>query len=247
MRCLVEINELHKTYHTGDVAFEALKGVSLDVSAGDFVAIMGPSGSGKSTLLQLVGGLDRPTAGSVRVDGHTLHTMDETGLARFRRTHIGFVFQFFHLVDNLTVQANVELPALLARRKDRRAIRARSTDLLTSLGIADQAPKYPWELSGGQQQRVAIARALINQPTLLLADEPTGNLDSASGQEVLAILSVFNQRGQTTLIVTHDAAAAAQARRVLFLHDGRIVGDVPGGDARRIAQQLAESEQEQSG
>ncbi len=247
MSGLVEINALHKTYHTGDVAFEALKGVSLDISAGDFVAIMGPSGSGKSTLLHLVGGLDQPTAGSVRVDGHALHTMNETNLAKFRRAHIGFVFQFFNLVDNLTIQANVELPALLARRKDRRAIRARSVELLASLGIADQAPKYPWELSGGQQQRVAIARALINHPTLLLADEPTGNLDSASGQEVLAILGQFNRQGQTTLIVTHDAVAAAEARRVLFLHDGRIVGNVPGGDARRIAQQLAGSEKEQAG
>ncbi|HDQ71990.1 MAG TPA: ABC transporter ATP-binding protein [Chloroflexi bacterium] len=244
MSCLVEITDLKKTYDTGGVAFEALKGISLDISVSDFVAIMGPSGSGKSTLLHLVGGLDRPTAGSVKVDGHALHTMDETALAKFRRTHVGFVFQFFNLVDNLTIQMNVELPALLAKRKDRRAIRKRANELLASLGIAEQAPKYPWELSGGQQQRVAIARALINHPTLLLADEPTGNLDGASGQEVLDILNAFNRRGQTTLIVTHDAVAAAEARRVLFLYDGRLVGDAPGGDARRIAQQLAGSEQE---
>jgi putative ABC transport system ATP-binding protein len=225
----------------GDVTFEALKGVSLDISTGDFVAIMGPSGSGKSTLLHLVGGLDQPSAGSVTVGTHILQTMNETALAKFRRTHIGFVFQFFNLVDNLTIQANVELPALLANRKNKKNIRKRSNELLERLGIADQANKHPWELSGGQQQRVAIARALINRPTLLLADEPTGNLDSASGQGVLDILSEFNQQGQTTLIVTHDALAAAKARRVLFLHDGCIVDRMPGGDAKRIAQRLTDS------
>jgi len=222
----------------GDVTFEALKGVSLDISAGDFVAIMGPSGSGKSTLLHLVGGLDQPSNGSITVSEYILQAMNETALAKFRRAHIGFVFQFFNLIDNLTIQANVELPALLADKKDKKGIRKRSNELLEKLGIADQAQKHPWELSGGQQQRVAIARALINHPTLLLADEPTGNLDSASGRQVLDILSEFNQQGQTTLIVTHDALAAARARQVLFLRDGLIVDRMPGGDAKRIAQRL---------
>jgi len=240
MNTLVKIADLKKVYQVGDVTFEALKGVSLDISAGGFVAIMGPSGSGKSTLLHLAGGLDQPSDGSVKVGEYTLHTMDETALARFRRTHIGFVFQFFNLIDNLIVQANVELPALLADKKDKKAIRKRSDELLERLGLADQAQKHPWELSGGQQQRVAIARALINHPTLLLADEPTGNLDSASGQDVLDILSEFNQQGQTILMVTHDALAASRAGRVLFLHDGRLVGHMPGGDAKRIAQRLTD-------
>ncbi len=240
MDTLVRIDDLRKVYRTGEVTCEALKGVSLDISAGDFVAVMGHSGSGKSTLLHLTGGLDRPTAGSVRVGGYALHAMDETALARFRRAHIGFVFQFFNLIDNLTVQANVELPALLANDQDRKAIRRRSDELLERLGIASEARKYPWELSGGQQQRVAIARALINRPTLVLADEPTGNLDSVSSQEVLNILGEFNEQGQTILMVTHDAVGAARARRVLFLHDGRIVSHLPGGDARRIARRLTD-------
>jgi putative ABC transport system ATP-binding protein len=240
MSSLVEIVELHKVYRTSEVSFEALRGVSLQISAGEYVAIMGPSGSGKSTLLHLIGGLDQPTAGSIVVDGHTLETMDQTALAKFRRTHIGFVFQFFNLIDNLTVQANVELPALLAGRSDKRAIRQRSEDLLARLDIADQAHKHPWELSGGQQQRVAIARALINNPTLLLADEPTGNLDSSSGQGVLDILGEFNRQGQTILIVTHDAFAAAQARHVVFIRDGRLIDRIAGGDVKRIAQRLTE-------
>jgi putative ABC transport system ATP-binding protein len=239
MNVLVQIADLTKVYRMGDVTFEALKGISLDIASGDFLAIMGPSGSGKSTLLHLVGGLDRPTGGSVRVNEHDLHTMNQTVLAKFRRANIGFVFQFFNLIDNLTIQANVELPALLAR-VDKKAIHRRSSELLERLGIVDQVRKHPWELSGGQQQRAAIARALINQPALLLADEPTGNLDSSSGRQVLDILDEFNQRGQTILMVTHDASAAARAREVLLLCDGRLAGRMPGGDVQRIAQRLAE-------
>src|SRR5262245_12419084 len=238
MNDLVKIEQLKKVYQTGEVKFEALKGISLNVSAGDFTAIMGHSGSGKSTLLHLIGGLDRPNAGTVQVNGYNLHTMNETALAKFRRSHIGFVFQFFNLIDNLTVQANVELPALLINGHDKKAIRQRSTGLLERLGIANQLHKHPWELSGGQQQRVAIARALINQPTLLLADEPTGNLDSASGEEVLKILTECNHHGQTVLMVTHDALAAARAKCVLFIHDGYLLDSMPGGDAERIAQCL---------
>jgi putative ABC transport system ATP-binding protein len=240
MSALVTIVDLKKTYQTGSVTFEALKGVSLEVAAGDFVAIMGPSGSGKSTLLHLVGGLDRPNAGSVMVEEQPLQAMDETALAKFRRTHIGFIFQFFNLIDNLTVRANIELPALLADKKDNKAIRQRSDELLERLRISDQAQKHPWELSGGQQQRVAIARALINRPTLLLADEPTGNLDSASGQEVLNTLGDFNQQGQTILMVTHDAFSAAKAKQVLFIRDGRLVDRMPGGMWQRIAERLGE-------
>jgi len=240
MTALVEITNLKKTYQTGDVTFAALQGVSLTLAAGEFVAVMGHSGSGKSTLLHLVGGLDRPTGGTVRIGEQTLNTMDETELALFRRAHVGFVFQFFNLIDNLTVQANVELPALLKAKKDKKAIRRRSQALLERLGIAYQTHKHPWELSGGEQQRVAIARALINNPTLLLADEPTGNLDSTSSEEVLNILSECHTQGQTILMVTHDPLAAARAQKVLFLHDGQLAGSTPGGDARVIAHQLTE-------
>lgn len=240
MRPLVKISGLRKTYQTGEVTFEALKGISLELAAGDFVAVMGHSGSGKSTLLHLIGGLDRPTAGSVRVGEYLLNEMNETALAKFRRAHIGFVFQFFNLVENLTVQANVELPALLAGRKNKKDIRKTSNQLLEGMGIADQAQKHPWELSGGQQQRTAIARALINEPPLLLADEPTGNLDSSSSQDVLEVMDKCHQWGQTILLVTHDPLAAARAKRVLFLHDGRFVGSMAGGDAEAIAQRLTE-------
>ena len=237
---LVEIAGLKKVYQMSDVVFEALKGISMNIFGGDFMAIMGPSGSGKSTLLHLVGGLDPPTAGSVIINQQHLHAMSQTALAKFRRVHIGFVFQFFNLIDNLTVRANVELPAFLGVQKNRQAIRNRSNELLARLGIIDQSQKHPWELSGGQQQRVAIARALINHPALLLADEPTGNLDSSSGQDVLDILGEFNQQGQTILMVTHDALAAARAKTILFIRDGLLVDEMDGGDAKRIAQRLTE-------
>ncbi len=237
MTALVQVQDLKKTYETGSVRFEALRGVSLDIPSGDFVAIMGESGSGKSTLLHIVGGLDKPTTGSVTVASQRLDSMSETELAIFRRNQIGFVFQFFNLVENLSVRANVELPALLERRK-KKNVREHSTELLERLGIADQADKHPWELSGGQQQRVAIARAFINHPTLLLADEPTGNLDSTSGDEVLEILRDFNAQGQTILMVTHAASAAALAKYVLFIRDGLLVDKMDGGDEKAIAQRL---------
>lgn len=240
MTTLIRVSDLKKNYQTGSVRFEALRGVSLDVEVGEFAAIMGQSGSGKSTLMHIVGGLDKPTSGSVRVGEHTLETMSETQLAIFRRSQVGFVFQFFNLVENLSVQANVELPALLAGGSSRREIRKRSAELLERLGIASQAGKHPWELSGGQQQRVAIARAFINQPMLLLADEPTGNLDSASGDEVLRILKEFNQQGQTILMVTHSAQAAAWAKTVLFIKDGLLVDRMDGGDEKSIAQRLVD-------
>lgn len=212
----------------------------MDITIGDFVAIMGESGSGKSTLLHIIGGLDQPTSGSVWMGGRDIDKMNETELALFRRAEIGFIFQFFNLVENLSVRANVELPALLEGRKKKKEIRRRSTELLERLNIADQANKHPWELSGGQQQRAAIARAFINQPTLLLADEPTGNLDSASGDEVIGILRDFNAQGQTTLMVTHAASAAALAKYVLFIRDGALVDKMPGGDEKAIAQRLLE-------
>ena len=171
MTTLVQVSELKKTYQTGKVTFEALQGISLEIAAGDFVAVMGQSGSGKSTLLHIIGGLDQPSSGWVQVGEHRLDKMNQTDLAIFRRDQVGFVFQFFNLVENLNVQSNVELPALLSNRKNRKEIRQRSAELLERLGIADQSHKHPWELSGGQQQRVAIVRAFINSPKLLLADE----------------------------------------------------------------------------
>jgi putative ABC transport system ATP-binding protein len=237
MTALVQVQNLKKTYQTGSVRFEALRGISLEIDPGDFVAIMGESGSGKSTLLHIVGGLDKPTTGSVMVGAQRIDSMSETGLAIFRRAEIGFVFQFFNLVENLSVRANVELPALLERRK-KKETRQRSSELLERLGIASQADKHPWELSGGQQQRVAIARAFINNPTLLLADEPTGNLDSSSGDEVLEILRDFNAQGQTILMVTHAASAAALAKYVLFIRDGLLIDQMPGGNEKAIAQCL---------
>ena len=237
MTALVQVRDLKKTYKTGSVCFEALRSVSLEIEQGDFVAVMGESGSGKSTLLHIVGGLDKPTTGSVMVGDHCVDNMSETGLALFRRAEIGFVFQFFNLVENLSVRANVELPALLDHHK-KKDIRRRSIQLLERLGIADQADKHPWELSGGQQQRVAIARAFINNPSLLLADEPTGNLDSSSGDEVLRILGDFNAHGQTILMVTHAASAASLAKYVLFIRDGLLVDQMPGGDEKAIAQRL---------
>jgi len=237
MTALVHVHDLKKTYQTGSVRFDALRGVSLGIEPGDFVAIMGESGSGKSTLLHIVGGLDKPTTGSVIVADQRLDRLSEKQLALFRRAEIGFVFQFFNLVENLSVRANVELPALLERRK-KKETRQRSCELLERLGIANQADKHPWELSGGQQQRVAIARAFINRPTLLLADEPTGNLDSTSGNEVLGILREFSDQGQTILMVTHAASAAALAKYVLFIRDGLLVDRMPGGDEKAIAQRL---------
>jgi putative ABC transport system ATP-binding protein len=240
MTTLVQVSELKKTYQTGEVRFDALRGLSLEIAAGDFVAVMGQSGSGKSTLLQIIGGLDQSTSGWVQVGEHRLDRMNQTDLAVFRRDQVGFVFQFFNLVENLSVQANIELPALLSGARSKKEIRRRSTELLERLGIADQSHKHPWELSGGQQQRVAIARAFINAPRLLLADEPTGNLDSASGNEVLDILGEFNRQGQTILMVTHSADDACRANYVLFIRDGQLVDRMPGGDDKAIAQRLVE-------
>jgi putative ABC transport system ATP-binding protein len=243
MTTLVRVSELKKTYQTGAVNFEALQGISLEIAAGDFVAVMGQSGSGKSTLLHIIGGLDQSSSGWVQVGEHRLDKMNQTDLAIFRRDRVGFIFQFFNLVENLSVQANVELPALLSSTKSKKEIRRRSTELLERLGIADQAHKHPWELSGGQQQRVAIARAFINSPRLLLADEPTGNLDSTSGNEVLDILSEFNRQGQTILMVTHSAEAAARANYVLFIRDGQLVDHMTGGNDSAIGQRLVELRQ----
>jgi putative ABC transport system ATP-binding protein len=200
----------------------ALNGVDATVAEGEFVAVTGPSGCGKSTLLNLLGGLDRPTAGEIELGGRRVDGFSEARWAHVRRREIGFVFQFFNLIGNLSVADNVELPALLAGVSAREA-RVRRTDLLATLGIAEYAATSPTRLSGGQQQRVAIARALINRPRVLLADEPTGNLDSASARDVMALLrGMHDERDQTIVLVTHDARVAARADRVISMRDGRI-------------------------
>jgi putative ABC transport system ATP-binding protein len=224
MTWLVELQNVSRVFN-GGTRTVALDGVTLRIEGGEFTAVMGASGSGKSTLLNLIAGLDRATSGSILVDGFDLTRANETQLARYRRTRVGFVFQFFNLLSNLTVIENVMVPAELAGLRLAEA-RDRAVDLLEELGIANLRRSYPARLSGGQRQRVAIARALINRPALVLADEPTGALDSRSGDQVMELLDELNQRGQTILLVTHDARlAAGHGRRVVTLRDGSVKDD----------------------
>jgi putative ABC transport system ATP-binding protein len=220
----VEAVALARSYGEGDSAVHALRGVSLGVPAGQYTAVMGPSGSGKSTLMHLLAGLDRPTSGHVYIEGADVGALSDKALTRLRRDHVGFVFQAFNLLPTLTAEENITLPLNLAGRKvDRSELNA----LIARVGLQDRRDHRPSELSGGQQQRVAIARALASRPTVLFADEPTGNLDSTSGAEVLAMLrETVEADGQTILMVTHDPKAATTADRVLFLADGRIVADL---------------------
>jgi len=210
---------LHKEYGKGEGLVRAVDGVGLDVASGETVAVMGPSGCGKSTLLHLFGGLDRPTSGELWVAGQRIDHLGERGLARLRRDTIGFVFQAFHLMDELTAVENVELPALLAGRPTRWA-RRQARVLLGQVGLADRAGHLPSQLSGGQRQRVAVARALVSDPLLVLADEPTGNLDSQAAVEVLRLFDHLRASGQTLVIVTHDPRVAATADRVISMRDG---------------------------
>jgi putative ABC transport system ATP-binding protein len=224
MNWLVDINVVSKVF-SGGAKTVALDRVTLQVAAGEFTAVMGSSGSGKSTLLNLVAGLDRATSGRIVVDGIELTRASETQLARYRRSRVGFVFQFFNLLSNLTVMQNVMVPAELAGTPSGQA-RSRASELLEELDMTGLQRSYPGNLSGGQRQRVAIARALINRPALVLADEPTGALDSRSGDQVMGLLDELNQRGQTILLVTHDAKlAAGHGRRVVTLRDGQVQDD----------------------
>jgi len=222
---LIQLRGVTKRYD--DQALPALASIDLDIEAGRITAIMGPSGGGKSTLLNLVGGLDRPTSGAVTVDGVRVDRLSETAAARFRRSTVGFVFQFFHLLDDLTVADNVAVAALLAGR-DRAGTRDRVDELLAQLGLADKSRHFPATLSGGERQRLAIARAIVNQPAVLLADEPTGALDRRNGETALAVLEDLNRRGQTIVLVTHDEQLAQQrAHRIVHLVDGAVAGDEP--------------------
>jgi putative ABC transport system ATP-binding protein len=241
---ILEGRDLEKTYEVDSVVQEAVGGVNIAVAPGEFVAIMGPSGSGKSTLLHILAGLDRPSWGEVYLEGTRVDELSETEWARVRRHRIGFVFQFFNLINSMTVAENVELPGLVAGLGSREA-RRRSDELLNSLGLADKADVTPSKLSGGEQQRVAIARALINRPAILLADEPTGNLDSQTSRETLDVLRGFHDGGQTILMVTHDALVAAAADRVLSMRDGEIVDEIrlePGTSSRTLLSRLIDLE-----
>jgi putative ABC transport system ATP-binding protein len=217
----VEVTDVTKIYRIGDEEFRALDQVTLGIDAGDSVAIMGPSGSGKSTLANIIGGLDRPDSGRVVVDGQDLAGMDDSDLSRFRNEKVGFVFQAFNLKADATALENVMLPLVFARMRpaDRKV---RAAECLEMVGLSDRARHLPSQLSGGQRQRVAVARALAARPAIVIADEPTGNLDSARGEETIAILESLNRVGITLLVITHDPAVARHARRRVEVHDGRL-------------------------
>jgi putative ABC transport system ATP-binding protein len=231
----LEAAGLTKVFGLEGIEVRALDGVDLRVEAGEMVAIMGPSGSGKSTLLHILGALDTPTDGTVAMAGERYDGLDDDALTRLRRDRIGFVFQFFNLLPSLTAEENVLLPALIARRNEAN-LRSRATELLDRVGLADRAQHTPAELSGGQQQRVSIARSLLLEPEVVLADEPTGNLDTRASREILKILRRMSTvDGLTVVMVTHDPNAAAVADRVVFLRDGKVAGEVPGGSTERVA------------
>jgi len=223
---MIELSAIRKTYRLGGSDIHALDGIDLRVARGEFVAIMGPSGSGKSTLLNVLGGLDRPDSGRYRLAQHEVSALDDDAASAVRNRRIGFVFQSFHLLPRLTVLENVLLPQRYAREPDAGAP-ARARALLERIGLGQRLDHLPGQLSGGQLQRAAIARALLNQPDLLLADEPTGNLDSNSTADVMALLRELHAGGQTLVLVTHDPAIAASAQRTIHLRDGRVAADQP--------------------
>ncbi|HEX3131299.1 MAG TPA: ABC transporter ATP-binding protein [Thermoanaerobaculia bacterium] len=225
-QALVEVKDVHKVYYRGGERLDILKGLSLEVPQGDFLALMGPSGSGKSTLLNLIGGLDRPSSGSVMVAGEPIDRLPDRKLAQWRSRHIGFVFQFYNLLPVLTAEKNVELPLLLTHLSKAQRRQHVST-ALGVVGLSDRAGHFPRQLSGGQEQRVGIARAIVTDPTLLLCDEPTGDLDRRSGDEILDLLQGLNrEHGKTIIMVTHDPHAAARAKRTLHLDKGALTSEV---------------------
>ncbi len=229
---VVSAQDLTRRFGSAETAVDALRGVSLEVPKGQLTAVMGPSGSGKSTLMHILAGLDRPTAGEVEIDGTQISKLKDNELTKLRREHIGFIFQFFNLLPMLTAEENVVLPLSIAGAKSDPAW---ISELMERIGLSDRTSHRPAELSGGQQQRVAIGRALVSRPTIVFADEPTGNLDSKTSDEILELLrSSVDAYGQTTVMVTHDPGAASIADRVLFLSDGLVVKDIGKSDAQEI-------------
>ena len=229
---ILEIKNLCKVYGTGETKVDALKNVSFDVEQGEFVAIVGPSGSGKSTLLHILGGVDSPTSGEVIISGTDISKLDETKLAIFRRRQIGLIYQFYNLIPILNVEENMTLPILLDGKKPDQAV---LSDLVEKLGLSSRLMHLPNQLSGGQQQRVSIGRALMNHPALLLADEPTGNLDSENSKEIVSLLRKFNKENkQTVIIITHDERIALSANRVITIEDGRITRDSKGAEVSAL-------------
>jgi putative ABC transport system ATP-binding protein len=240
----VKIRELSKIYSMGEATVTALDGVTLDIQTGSFTVVMGPSGSGKSTLLYLIGGLDWPTSGSISVGEDKIEKMDENSLALFRRNRVGFIFQSFNLISSMPADENVGFPLRFAGiAKSNR--RARSQAILEQVGLSDRASHRPTELSGGQQQRVAIARALINDPPLILADEPTGNLDSHSGFSIMKLLSELNKAGKTVIVVTHDSRMRQFASETLYLLDGKVVSEEVYHEATESLTQSIEEQDDQ--
>jgi putative ABC transport system ATP-binding protein len=232
IQTVVSARGVTRRYGEGDTAVDALRGIDLDIERGKLTAVMGPSGSGKSTLMHILAGLDKPTSGDVEIDGTNITKLSDADLTKLRRRHIGFVFQFFNLLPMLSAEENVLLPLSIAGTKPEKQF---YEGLLQSMGLADRRKHRPSELSGGQQQRVAIARALVSRPTVVFADEPTGNLDSSTGHEILELVrSATEQYGQTTVMVTHDAAAAAIADRILFLADGLIADELARSEPSEI-------------
>jgi putative ABC transport system ATP-binding protein len=237
-RPVVTASDVTRCYGEGDTRVDALRGVSLDVKRGKLTAVMGPSGSGKSTLMHILAALDKPTSGTVSIDGTDVTTLGDTQLTKLRRRHIGFVFQFFNLLPMLSAEENIRLPLTIAGAKPDKEF---FEDLLEKVGLSDRRSHRPSELSGGQQQRVAIARALVSQPTVVFADEPTGNLDSATSGEILDLMRAsVDDLGQTTVMVTHDPRAASIADRILFLGDGLIVKDMAGATASDVIAEMDE-------
>ena len=235
---VVVARDLTRRYGEGDTAVDALRGVSVDITPGKATAVMGPSGSGKSTLMHILAGLDKPTSGGVQLAGQEITTLGDNALTKLRREHIGFVFQFFNLLPMLDAKENILLPLTIAGEKPDAGW---FEQLVSDVGLTDRLSHRPSELSGGQQQRVAIARALVSRPTVLFADEPTGNLDSATGAEILELLRrSVDEYGQTIVMVTHEARAASRAHRVLFLADGEIVREVGECDQHRILEVMEE-------
>ena len=228
MKPIIKLEDIHKTYQTGEVEVKAVRGVSLEIHLGEFVALMGASGSGKSTMMNIIGCLDHPTGGHYWLDGTDVSTLDRDALADIRNQKIGFVFQGFNLLSRTSALENVELPMLYTRQRlNGESLRDRAIEALETVGLGDRADHTPNQLSGGQQQRVAIARALANRPALLLADEPTGNLDTRTSVEIMGVFQKLNEQGITIVMVTHELDVAQYTKRMVVMRDGKVVGDTP--------------------